>query len=75
MFAVCASLTLVLASVSAQDSTPCSSYDVNTGSGVCSGVMVEIGAVICVDGFDKSKCKASQTLSDGQIETYYFKVT
>jgi hypothetical protein len=75
MFAVCATLALVLASVSAQDSTSCSSYDVNTGSGVCSGVKVEVGAVICVGGFDKSKCKASQTIPDGRRETYYFKVS
>ena len=25
-------------------------------------------------GFDKNKCKASQTGGDGRIETYYFKV-
>jgi len=59
----------------AQDTTPCESYDINTGKGTCNGINVDIGAVICGGGFDKSKCNAVLSNSDGTKETYYFKGT
>ena len=68
-------LILAIASTVAQDSTPCALYDVSTGKGICNGVSVNIGAVICADGFNKDLCKASLPAdSSGRVETYYFKV-
>mmetsp|Transcript_103889 Transcript_103889/g.144561 ORF Transcript_103889/g.144561 Transcript_103889/m.144561 type:complete len:281 (+) Transcript_103889:289-1131(+) len=61
--------------VSAQDTTPCSSYDLNTGEGKCNGVEVKIGGVICAGGFNKEKCIAKMTNIQGDTETYYFKGT
>eukprot|EP00035_Acanthoeca_spectabilis_P020364 m.432495 g.432495 ORF g.432495 m.432495 type:complete len:282 (+) comp17443_c0_seq1:45-890(+) len=66
---------LVLATVAfGQDTNPCASYDINTGKGVCNGVNVDIGGVICAGGFDPNTCKASWQ-NGGQTETYYFKGT
>lgn len=66
---------LVVASTVAQDQTACASYDVSTGKGICNGVSVNIGAVICADGFIKELCKAALPPdSNGRVETYYFKV-
>ena len=56
-----------------QDTTPCESYNVNTGSGTCGGVAVNIGNVICAGGFNKDKCKASKD-DNGRTETYFFRV-
>ena len=56
-----------------QDTTPCEAYNVDTGSGVCNGVPINVGSVICADGFDKSKCFASMN-TDGRIVTYFFRV-
>jgi hypothetical protein len=44
----------------------CTSYDVNTGQGVCNGVHVNVGAVICGAGFDRSKCVAVQASPNGE---------
>jgi hypothetical protein len=65
---------VLIASAVAQDVTPCSSFDASTGKGVCNGVHVDIGAVICAGGFDKSKCSATRKMEGIGSETYYFKV-
>ena len=61
-------------SVHTQDSTPCEEYDVDSGKGTCNGIAINIGAVICGEGFDESKCKASMPYANGGSEIYYFKV-
>jgi hypothetical protein len=69
-----AAALVLIASADAQDVTPCSSFDASTGKGVCNGVHVDIGAVICAGGFDKSKCSATRNMEGIGSETYYFKV-
>lgn len=63
----------LVAVAGAQDTTPCESYDLTTGKGVCDGVAVDVGGVICAGGFNRGACKASQTLPDGRTEVYYFR--
>eukprot|EP00035_Acanthoeca_spectabilis_P031702 m.15397 g.15397 ORF g.15397 m.15397 type:complete len:330 (-) comp4906_c0_seq1:204-1193(-) len=63
---------------SAQTKTPCDWYDVNTGMGSCNNTAVSIGALLCVDGFDPSRCKAPWVyMSDNGPKnvTFYFKGT
>jgi len=63
------------ATVFGQDTTPCETYDINSGTATCGGKSVAIGSVICASGFDPSKCKASMPDGRGGTETYYFKGT
>lgn len=62
----------------APDGTPCDSYDVATGKGVCGGGLfhVDVAAVICDGGFDPSACNATMLAADGALAdlTIYFKV-
>lgn len=66
-------LATVVVGAAGQDTTPCTSYDVGSGKGICNGVNISVGAVICAGGFDPTTCKASWQNGD-QTETYYFKV-
>eukprot|EP00037_Helgoeca_nana_P021266 m.214297 g.214297 ORF g.214297 m.214297 type:complete len:311 (+) comp25579_c0_seq5:2723-3655(+) len=73
---VVAGMVVALSSMStAQDTSPCESYDVTTGKGVCNGLKVNVGAVICIGGFNKETCKASRSDGNGGTETYYFRGT
>eukprot|EP00037_Helgoeca_nana_P025415 m.278099 g.278099 ORF g.278099 m.278099 type:complete len:315 (+) comp26939_c0_seq5:82-1026(+) len=64
------------ASVFGQDTTPCESYDLTTGIGACNSINVNIGNVICANGFDANSCKATlASTSGGNSETYFFKGT
>eukprot|EP00035_Acanthoeca_spectabilis_P009735 m.171838 g.171838 ORF g.171838 m.171838 type:complete len:308 (+) comp14822_c0_seq1:483-1406(+) len=74
MKGVTAFLGVIVATVRGQDRTPCTTYDMNTGSGVCNGVTIAVGNVICANQFDANKCNASWT-NGGSTETYYFKGT
>jgi hypothetical protein len=58
-----------------QTGTPCESYDVASGTGVCNGTNVNIANVLCANGFDANVCKATlASTSGGNSETYFFKV-
>eukprot|EP00038_Savillea_parva_P005006 m.145963 g.145963 ORF g.145963 m.145963 type:complete len:275 (-) comp11637_c1_seq4:50-874(-) len=63
---------LIAAVATAQDTTPCESYS-HDGSGVCNGVHVNVGKVLCAKSFIKSRCSASRPQSNGYVQTFYFR--
>jgi len=75
MLRVAVAILIAIAATDAQDISPCSDFDINTGKGTCNGVKIDIGGVLCANGFDKSKCFASLPAgSDGRVESFYFRV-
>eukprot|EP00035_Acanthoeca_spectabilis_P010014 m.176500 g.176500 ORF g.176500 m.176500 type:complete len:157 (+) comp14902_c0_seq1:216-686(+) len=72
-----ATAVLLWAIVAAQDPTPCEYYDINTGSGTCNGISVNVGAAICGHGFNPTKCNAGFAPNgvQGNAWSFYFKAS
>lgn len=51
---------------SAQDTTPCGPYDIETGTATCDGVEINAYDYLCPK-WNPTTCKVSQVLSDGRV--------